>query len=407
MIASLFDRVLSNKIYLLKYFSFLVVSISGLVRSFAFSFEELGLWREVGALFVVVPLILLFGIPNYIVINANHSQAKSIAFFLVFLLLTFFVGQVIFLHSTGQSVYYSFITLMGVEIVLSNFAIKESKLRVLLTVQTIVALFELLALLVAIQSDFTFEEHSIYYWMCTKTIIVSCLVLHNLDFRFVNLTNYLSLAKIKASSQFFFSCFYTSVKNNYLPMVIGSVLMNFDGIFLSKFFSKESMGVVALLIFFRSIFLIPQTLAGQKISPKLHPITKNSLVLYKSERINALIFMLPMLIPCSIVFFLLISYRGGEEISWSLFALTFIYSAFITCIGPVQTFLQVLKKGTVAFLIDLMIILLLAIVVIINQSAITNFQLIALYFFAHLVSYIVKYFYMIRMMHSRDFNGLS
>lgn len=382
------------------------MSISGLIRSFAFSFEELGLWREVGALFVVVPLILLFGVPNYIVLNANNSHAKSIAFFLVFLLLTFFVGQVIFLHSIGQSVYYAFITLMGVEIVLSNLAIKESKLRILLTVQLIAALFELLALFVAINSGFTFEKHSIYIWMCSKTILVTCLVLYNLNFRFENLSNYFSLTRIKLSARIFFSCFYASVKNNYLPMVIGSVLMNFDGIFLSKFFSTGTMGVVALLIFFRSIFLIPQTLAGQKISPKLYPITKDSLALYKSERVNALIFMLPMLIPCSIVFYLLISYRGGEQISWSLFALTFIYSALITCIGPVQTFLQVLKKGTIAFLIDLIIISMLAIVIIFNYSSMTIFQLIFLYFSMHFMSYFIKYLFMSYVMHYRGRNGL-
>jgi hypothetical protein len=386
---------LENKLYLLKYFSFAVLSCAGLIRMFLFSYEELGSWREIASLFTIIPQVLLLGLPGYLLLRSSEEEASLILHCSINILLYIYIlGFILMQFFTELIDYFSYlvVVLVSIELLMAHIYIKRGEIKKLTIIQTMIYSVEIVALLISNFNGLVFDVNVICLWMFFRSFLISIVVLFDLR-KSIDFLHLVNPCKLFDSFKFAGTKARNSIGNNYAPMVLSVLLMNFDGLVLVHFLSIESIGFIAVIIFFRSVLLIPLTLAGQKLSPFLKDISDDTYLEFRIESKKALYFVMLIILPCFCIFYLAQGIKGEIKDGYLFLTLIVLFSLIVTYIGPVHTYLQALGKGKSAFLIDLIVLLLLFTLVFLYKSGDLNLLLI-FYIFFHSASYFLKFIYL-------------
>lgn len=395
---NLFFRVLRpNGLYILKYFTFTVLSFSGLLRTFVFDIGELGLWREIASLVTLWPQILLLGIPGYLILSCTSVRSKylfncSVSLIVWFVLVVFLFSIFGYYILSIDMIFVLVSGLISLEVLFSSLIVRLSKIHWMLLVQVSIYSIEIVCLLVAYVADLEISRPIVYAWLSVRSLAISfslvVLLFSKNQWRFMYVGVWRSLSFLKSQAP-------VSLKNNYFSMVASTALMNFDGLVFSRFLPSEEIGYFAIFVFFRSILITPLTLCGQKLSPILRNGT-GVRERYGLECKKALFFTLLVIAPCFVVFYFLEKSRADIDGGYLYLLQIVAFSLLVTALGPVHTFLQAKKLGHIAFAIDMgLICVLIAGLVLIHEAEF--YVLFSFYIIVHFFSYFLKWVYMRRL----------
>lgn len=371
--------------HLLRYVAFALLSFTGFVRISILPLDVLGEWRFIGANFPWLSQVLLVGLNNYLLLNA--SKREAILIFSGYFYFLFFIFLV-----TAATCFYSMTlwpllaSLIAAEFMCQALHNRFFDIRNIYIGQIFGTVTEFLFVIGCffLGASFTFEL--LLMIISAKSLVVIiflCLTIKDKK-------AFLSPQFLKGFKTSLFTIQF-SIRLNFLPMLASTFLMNADGLLLIYFVSSEEAGNIALLIFLRSLLLLPQSIAGQRLSKRYGNKSSISSLVVNQERAVALKQFGYVTIFFIFAAIVLKSFKGPDALDNFLLVAVWVASLWHTALGPNQPILQILKCWKFLLVTDISVIAILVMLCMyFSQSS--GYQLfVYIYLLSHALSFFLKY----------------
>lgn len=371
--------------HLLRYVAFALVSFTGLVRISILPLDVLGEWRFIGSNFTWLSQILLVGLNSYILLNTSKREATLIfSGYFYFLFFIFLITAATCFYS--MTLWPLLASLIAAELMCQALHNRFFDIKNMYIGQIFGAIIEVFLVFsfFLFGVPFTFEL-LLSIIMAKSIVVIIFLYLIIKDKRAFLLSQFSQGLKTS------FSALPFSIRLNFFPMLASTFLMNADGLLLVYFVTNQEAGKIALLIFMRSLLLLPQSIAGQRLAKRYSNTTNISSVVVNQERLVALKQFGYVTIFFVFAAFALEYVKGSNALDHFLLVGIWVTSFWITALGPTQTLLQILKRWRFLLSVDIsLIVLMILLCSLLSQDA--GYQLfVYIYLSTHAISFFLKY----------------